>query len=85
MATVSIRVPEEVKERMQAYEHINWSAVLRDEIEEHLNALASRNMAHAVATSERLSQQIDADEVADQNTADVIRRWRDDRYGEEST
>lgn len=84
MATVSIRVPEDVKERMKAYEGINWSAILRDEIEEHLSRLESRNMAHAVATSERLSQQIDADEVADRNTAEVVRRWRDDRYGEES-
>lgn len=84
MATVSIRVPEDVKERMEECESINWSAVLRDRIQEHLDELETRNVAHAVATSERLSQQIDADEVADQNTADVIRRWRDDRYGEES-
>lgn len=47
-------------------------------------ALETRNIGYAVATSERLSGEIDADDVADQNTADVIHRWRDDRYGRES-
>jgi hypothetical protein len=84
MATVSIRVPDDVKAKMEQYDEINWSAVIRANIEEELGELEARNLAHAVATSERLSQAIDADDVAEQNTADVIREMRDTRYGERS-
>lgn len=84
MATVSFRVPEEIKAKMDEYEEINWSAVLRRHIEAEISELESRSLAHAVATSERLSQQIDEDEVAGTNTAEVIRAFRDERYGWES-
>ncbi|AXG09690.1 hypothetical protein [Haloplanus rubicundus] len=68
---------------MDEHDDVNWSAVLRDHIEEELQSLESRNLAHAVATSERLSGVIDADEVATTNTAEQIREFRDTRYSEE--
>jgi hypothetical protein len=83
MGSVSFRVPDEVKARMEEHDEINWSAVLRDHIEEELQRLESKNIAHAVATSERLSGAIDADEVATTNTAERIREFRDTRYSEE--
>jgi predicted DNA-binding protein len=83
MATVSFRVPDDIKEKMEAHDKINWSAILRQQIEEKIADLERRNVAHAVATSERLSRAID-DDVADENTADVIRQFRDTRYGGES-
>jgi predicted DNA-binding protein len=81
MGSVSFRVSDEVKERMEAHDEVNWSAVLREHIEEELRNLESRNVAHAVATSERLSGAIDPDEVAAANTAETIRAFRDARYG----
>jgi hypothetical protein len=83
MGSVSFRVPDEVKARMEEHDEVNWSAVLRDHIKEELQSLESRNIAHAVATSERLSSAIDADKVATTNTAETIREFRDTRYGEE--
>jgi hypothetical protein len=68
---------------MEEHDEINWSAVLRDHIEEELQGLESRNIAHAVAASERLSGAIDADEVATTNTAGQIRESRDTRYSGE--
>jgi transcription initiation factor TFIIIB Brf1 subunit/transcription initiation factor TFIIB len=84
MPTVSFRVSEDLKEKMDARDEINWSAVLRRQIEEEIAELEGRNVAHAVATSERLSQQIDEDDVAEENTAEVIREFRDARYGDKS-
>lgn len=84
MATVSFRVPDDVKAKMEEHDEINWSALLRRYIEEEIDDLDDRNVAHAVATSERLSQEIDEAEVAETNTADVIREFRDRRYGSES-
>lgn len=83
MGSVSFRVPDEVKERMDEHDEVNWSARLRDHITAELRDLESRNVAHAVATSERLSSAIDPDEVAATNTAVTVRRFRDTRYGEE--
>lgn len=83
MGSVSFRVPDEVKERMEEHDEVNWSAVLRAHIKEELDDLESRNIAHAVATSERLSSTIDPEEVAATNTAETIRTFRDTRYGEE--
>jgi len=81
MATVSFRVPEELKERMDEHGEINWSAVLRSNIEEEVERLDSRSVGHAVATSERLSGEIVKADVEDENTADTVREWRDRRYG----
>jgi len=83
MGTVSFRVPDEVKARMEEHDDINWSAVLRGHIEKELHGLESRNIAHAVATSERLSSAIDADEVGTTNTAAQIRESRESRYSGE--
>lgn len=83
MGSVSFRVSDEVKARMEEHDDVNWSAVLREHIAEELRELESRNVAHAVATSERLSSAIDAEEVAATNTAETIRTFRDTRYGEE--
>lgn len=84
MATVSLRVPDGLKDRMDEHGEINWSAMIRSNIEEEIERLESRNIGHAVATSERLSNEIDETEVKDENTADTIREWRDKRYGANS-
>ncbi len=81
MATVSLRVPDVVKERMDEHDEINWSAVIRSNIEDELERLESRRIGHAVATSERLSAEIDDADVEDENSAAIVREWRDARYG----
>jgi predicted transcriptional regulator len=84
MATVSLRVPDELKKKMDEHGEINWSAVIRANIEEEIGRLESRSIGHAVATSERLSTEVDEEEVTDENTAETIREWRDTRYGADS-
>lgn len=66
---------------MKEHDDVNWSAVLCEHILEALHDLKSRNIAHAVATSERFSSAIDPHEVATENTAETIRKFRDTRYG----
>ncbi len=83
MANVSIRIPDDIKKKMKEHDEINWSAVLREKIREEIENLNNRNLAHAVATSERLSQKINKKEVENQDTAKAIRNWREKRYGSE--
>ena len=84
MATVSLRVPESLKEKMDEHGEINWSAVIRANLEDEIQRLESRSIGHAVATSERLSAKIDEEKVRAENTAETIRAWRDTRYGANS-
>ncbi len=84
MATVSLRVSDDIKKKMDEHDEINWSAVIRAHIEEEVEQLESRRIGHAVATSERLSNEIDEERITDENTAETIREWRDKRYGENS-
>ncbi|PSQ28350.1 hypothetical protein BRD03_03110 [Halobacteriales archaeon QS_9_68_17] len=84
MATVSLRVSDDLKKKMDEHDEVNWSAVIRANIEEEIVRLESRSIGHAVATSERLSNQIDKGEIKDENTAETIREWRDERYGSNS-
>jgi len=82
MGNVSVRVDDETKKAMDEHEEINWSAVIRNVIDTHLEEMQSKNVARAVATSERLSQTINPEDVATQNSADVIREHRNKRYGD---
>jgi len=84
MATVSFRVPDELKEKMDEHGEINWSAVFRSNIKDELDRLESRSVAHAVATSERLSGEIADADVAEENTAETVREWRETRHGARS-
>ena len=79
MATVTFRIPDDLKAEMESHKEINWSAILRDHVEEQLGELSDRHVAHAVATSERLSADIDPDEVGEADTTEVIREFRDSR------
>lgn len=81
MATVSVRVPDDLKARMEEHPSINWSAVLREHIRREIDEREGRRLARAVAANERLRARIDPEEVAGQNTAERIRDWRDRRYG----
>lgn len=80
MATVSFRVSDELKEKMNEHGEINWSAVLKSSIEDELDRLESHNIAHAVATSERLSGEITDADVAERNTAETVRECRETRH-----
>jgi len=66
---------------MDDYDAIDWNAVIQSHLEAEIAALESRNVGHAVAVSERLSNTVPEAAVAEQNTGETIRKWRDERYG----
>ena len=83
-AIVSFHVSDELKEKMDEHGEINWSAVLRSNVEDELDRLGSRNIARAVATSERLSSEITNADVTERNTAETVREWQETRHGAHS-
>ncbi|MEM2995376.1 MAG: hypothetical protein QXI91_05110 [Candidatus Bathyarchaeia archaeon] len=72
MKTLTVKVDEELKERMKKLRHINWSEVIRESIRKKIEEENGRNIAEAVLLNEKLRKA--APEGWD--SAKVIREWR---------
>jgi len=80
MAIISVRVSEDIKKRMDKLRHINWSEVIRRAIIKVLEEEEGRNLARAVLLNEKIRKK--APEGWD--SVEVIRFWRERRYGKSS-
>jgi len=74
MTTISIRIDEELKERMKEFKDVNWSQYLREAIIERIREEEMRKACNIM------------DEIALKTSGkwsgtEEIRRWRDSRYG----
>jgi Arc/MetJ-type ribon-helix-helix transcriptional regulator len=76
MPVISVRIDDNLKKRMDKFSYVNWSKVLRQELQKVLDSLEKRNMAKAVLINEKVRKKADFD------STDIIRKWRDERYGE---
>jgi len=72
MKTLTVKVDDELKERMKRLRHVNWSEVIRESIRRKIEEENGRNIAEAVLINERLRRE--APEGWD--SAKVIREWR---------
>jgi len=77
MVVISVRVNEEIKKRMEKLKHINWSEVIRKAIIEVLEEEEGRNLARAVLLNEKIRKKA----PKGWNSTEVIRFWREHRYG----
>ncbi|HDD64183.1 MAG TPA: VapB-type antitoxin [Thermoprotei archaeon] len=80
MAIISVRVSDEIKKRMDRLKHINWSEVIRRAIIKTLEEEEGRNLARAVLLNEKIRKK--APEGWD--STEIIRYWRQRRYGANS-
>ena len=60
MVNITLAIPEHLKEKLQRHKEVNWSAVTRRALEEHLKML---EIVEAIAQKSKLSEK-DADELA---------------------
>jgi len=81
MAIISVRVSDEIKKRMDRLKHINWSEVIRRAIIKTLEEEEGRNLARAVLLNEKIRKK--APEGWD--STEIIRYWRQRRYGANSS
>jgi hypothetical protein len=77
MSVVTVRVDGETKKKMSQMRHVNWSSVLREAIEKKLAQESNRDLANAVLTTDKLRKKA----PPDWNSVEVIRFWREHRYG----
>ncbi|KKM22662.1 hypothetical protein LCGC14_1623030 [marine sediment metagenome] len=76
MTNISVRIDPELKERMDKFKDLNWSAVIRDAIKKRIETETERNLAKAVLINERIIKKA----PKDFNSSDIIRRFREERY-----
>ncbi len=76
MTNISVRIDPELKERMDKFKDLNWSAVIRDAIKKRIESETERNLAKAVLINERIIKKA----PKDFNSSDIIRRFREERY-----
>ena len=53
MANITITIPEDLKEDLQSHKEVNWSAVTRKAMQEHLTKL---HIAEAIAKKSKLTK-----------------------------
>jgi len=80
LPVVSVRVSEEIKRRMDRLKHINWSEVIRRAIIKVLEEEEGRNLAKALLINERIRKKA----PKGWDSTELIRFWRDHRYGKGS-
>lgn len=54
MPNVTVSIPEDLKEEMRRHEEVNWSAVIRRAVQDHLRKLA---IADAIARKSKLTRE----------------------------
>jgi hypothetical protein len=70
MSNITIRVPEELKGRMERFKSINWSEVARKAFEEAARKEEMRSAAESI-------KKMRMESVAEWDGAKEIRKWRD--------
>ncbi|HID17254.1 TPA: hypothetical protein EYP26_03075 [Candidatus Bathyarchaeota archaeon] len=54
MATITVGVDEELRRKMRALSHVNWSEVIEEAMRRKLRKEEGRNLAEAALLNERL-------------------------------
>ena len=60
MENITLTIPEELKKELRKHEEVNWSAVIRKALQEHLRRV---RIAEVIASKSKLTKR-DADEIA---------------------
>ncbi|HEV8359352.1 MAG TPA: hypothetical protein VGR28_02745 [Candidatus Thermoplasmatota archaeon] len=72
MPNVTVSVPDDLREQMSRHDEVNWSAVIRKAVQDHLRKLA---IADAIAHKSKLSRK-DAEELDR-----LVKKGLADRHG----
>lgn len=73
MATLSVAVPEELKEKMSELEEVNWSAVARKAFEEKVKEI---EFVKKLASKSKLTEK-DAQELSDKINKNMAKKFKE--------
>jgi len=77
MNRISVRIDSELKKKMESYRYLNWSEILRQTIITTIEKEQENNRAKAVL----LNEQIRKKPIQKTNCTEIIRKFREERYG----
>ena len=60
MVNITLAIPEDLKKELQQHREVNWSAVIRKALQEHLRKV---RIAEAIASKSKLTEK-DAEEIS---------------------
>lgn len=87
MGLVTIRVPDELKRKMEALSDLNWSEVVRQAIEARIAFETSRRVAkdrsrmnRAAGNQDEIAARLASRYDGSWDGVEVIRHWREHRY-----
>jgi len=72
MATMSVSVPDELKDRMETMDEVNWSAVARHAFEERINQM---EFLKKIAKKSKLTNK-DALEISEKINKSMAKKFR---------
>jgi len=70
MVNITLTIPDELKAKLQKHREVNWSAVTRRALEEHLKTV---EMVEEIAQKSRLTK-ADAEEIAKKIKKDMAKQ-----------
>ncbi len=70
MVNITLTVPDELKKKLQSHPEVNWSAVIRKSMQEHLKKIA---IAEAIAQKSQLTE-FDAEEIGNLIKREIAKR-----------
>jgi len=70
MENITLTIPEELKKELRKHEEVNWSAVIRKALQEHLRRV---RIAEVIASKSKLTKK-DADEIAGKIDASLAKK-----------
>ncbi len=80
MAIISVRVPDDLKRKMEELSWINWSEIIRLAIQSVVNQELGRELAKSVLITESLRRKA----PKGWDSVKEIRKWRNGRYTREN-
>ncbi len=87
MAIITVRVPEDLKRRMEQLPELNWSEVMRRAVERRVSEEIAKRREHdgrrlrqAAKTQDQIAKRLSFTPAGSWKSLEVIRYWREHRY-----
>ena len=72
MTNITLKIPDELKNELKSHEEVNWSAVIRKALVEHLRKI---QIAEAIAKKSKLSEK-DAEEISKKINSSLAKKLK---------
>jgi hypothetical protein len=85
LAIVNVRIPDELKRRMEEFPQLNWSEIIRQAVEskiilEKRSEKDRQRLMSALKSQDRIAEKLGEHYKGSWKGTEVVRYWREHRY-----